>query len=588
MSSCHIDKQELPHHDIPAVIPETSQQQKGDLSQTQKLQITQLPRNFRDVLKDDADYFKQLDDQNMDFKGCEVYVDERSGEVTVRFRGEVKAVVKENGLYAPDTGEILQYGFFEFEDDEELGLQSTCILAEATELKQTQLQSLIQSLPQNVTFWSQKYPNKVIEPLNNMISAKRKRDGSVLILEAAVLKFNSLQDQKVAQDLVSSLYGVLKKGASKVDTLINTLEPFARQKLFDKISREGANDIFPMPEVGPLLPEEQAGYARRALESSAAVVQGIAGLIHKVAQGDTYNLVGKMFKVFQASVVSLSDAQVERELRLEDVYQGPQTKDVLFQKSKERFKRKSAKQVIDGRRGFNNILEDQPFSLKAERVSAGKTKYSSKKEALIENSNLRTSKIQIIMIKFKKIYTIFTPNQYHFMAKSNPSSMLNRTYLYAHQNSTQQQISSKSGEQIEAVCWEHNCFDLAEELNKAVCWEHVSFDSEKNVERARCGIWDPPILQAGCEDQGSTDLAISQDGLAECGDQGSTDSADQLECNQYQQKKYRDKRKQDETESLKHQNTSRIATRYGTTYSRVFILSRSRLANRLRNYIKNK
>ncbi|KAA6359672.1 MAG: hypothetical protein EZS28_044801, partial [Streblomastix strix] len=68
-------------------------------------------------------------------------------------------------------------------------------------------------------------------------------------------------------------------------------------------------------------------------------------------QGDTDNLVGKMFKVFEASVVSVSDAQVEREQRLEGVYQGPQTEDVLSQKTKERFKRKSAKLVIDERRG---------------------------------------------------------------------------------------------------------------------------------------------------------------------------------------------------------------------------------------------
>ncbi|KAA6362607.1 MAG: hypothetical protein EZS28_041866, partial [Streblomastix strix] len=158
-------------------------------------------------------------------------------------------------------------------------------------------------------------------------------------------KFNSLEDQKAAQDLVSSFHGVLNKDASKVDMLNCTLEPFPRQKLFDEISWEGANVIFPMPEVGPVLPEEKAGYAWRALESSAAVVQGMAGLIYKVVQGDTDNLVGKMFKVFEASVVSVSDAQVERESRLEGVYQGPQTEDVLSQKTKERFKRKSAKQI---------------------------------------------------------------------------------------------------------------------------------------------------------------------------------------------------------------------------------------------------
>ncbi|KAA6371446.1 MAG: hypothetical protein EZS28_033028, partial [Streblomastix strix] len=371
-------QQEPPHHDIPAVISESSQLQKGVLAQTQKLQISKLPRNFKGVLNDDVDNYTQLDDEYMDSKGCEVYMDERSGEVTVRFRGEVKAVVKENGLYAPDTGEILQCGFFEFEDDEELGLWSACVLADVAELKQAQLQSLIQSQSQNVTFRSQKQPIKGIEPLNNMVAAKRKRDGSVLMQGQSqnplqmqfqqqrqqYSKFNSLQDQKVAQDLVSSLQSVLKKDASKVDMLNYSLEPFARQKLFDEISWEGANVIFPMPEVGPLLPEEKAGYARRALESSATVVQGMAGLIHKVAQGEIDNLIGKMFKVFEAAVVSVSDAQVERESRLEGALQGPQTEDVLSQKTKERFKRKSAKQIIDSRRGFNNTFRRPTIQFK--------------------------------------------------------------------------------------------------------------------------------------------------------------------------------------------------------------------------------
>ncbi|KAA6393447.1 MAG: hypothetical protein EZS28_011025 [Streblomastix strix] len=342
-------QQEPPHHDIPILITETSQLQKGVLFQTQKLQISKLPKNFSDVLNDDADNYTQLDDDFMDSKGCEVYVNERSGEVTERFRGEVKAVVKENGLYAPDTGEILQCGFFEFEDDDELGLWSAYILADAAELMQAQLQSLIQSQSQNVKFKSQKQPIRGIEPLNNMTSVKCKRDGSVLLQSWSwnplqvqfqqqsqqYSKFNSLQDQKVAQDLVSSFQGVLMKDASKIDMLNYTLEPFARQKLFDEISWEGVDIIFPMPEVGQVLPEEKAGYARRALESSAAVVQGMTKLIHKVAQGDTDNLVGMMFKVFEASIVSVSDAQVERESRLEGVYQGLQTEDVLSQKTKE-------------------------------------------------------------------------------------------------------------------------------------------------------------------------------------------------------------------------------------------------------------
>ncbi|KAA6400161.1 MAG: hypothetical protein EZS28_004309 [Streblomastix strix] len=158
----------------------------------------------------------QLNDEYMDSKGCEIYVDERNGEVTVHFHGEVKAVVKENGIFEPGTDEILHCGFFDFEDDEKLGLCSACILADAAQLNQAQLESLIQSQSQNTAFRSQKQPAK-----------------------------------------------------------------------------------------------ENASYTKTALESSAAMVQGMAGLIHKVALGNTNNLVGKMFKVFDAAIVSVSDAQVE-------------------------------------------------------------------------------------------------------------------------------------------------------------------------------------------------------------------------------------------------------------------------------------
>ncbi|KAA6345644.1 MAG: hypothetical protein EZS28_052146, partial [Streblomastix strix] len=58
-----------------------------------------------------------------------------AGKVTVRFCEVVKTVVKKNGLFAPDIGEISQCGIFEFEDDEELGLWSTYVLEVAAELK---------------------------------------------------------------------------------------------------------------------------------------------------------------------------------------------------------------------------------------------------------------------------------------------------------------------------------------------------------------------------------------------------------------------------------------------------------------------
>jgi hypothetical protein len=66
--------------------------------------------------------------------------------------------------------------------------------------------------------------------------------------------------------------------------------------------------IFPVPKVEPALPEEKRGLARSALKSAVAVNQGVASLIEDIARNNTNKLVGKMFKVWEASLVSVGDA----------------------------------------------------------------------------------------------------------------------------------------------------------------------------------------------------------------------------------------------------------------------------------------
>ncbi|KAA6384231.1 MAG: hypothetical protein EZS28_020242 [Streblomastix strix] len=359
-----------PRQDISNTIPEIHQSSSQIQKHSSKIQFPDLPSNIKDILSDDADNYIQLEDEYMESKSCEVFVDERDGEVSVRFRGQVKAIVRENGHFEPETKEELHYGFWEFESPEDMKIWTACILADAAQIKSSRLQDAVQSQSQNVTFRSQKQPVVDVFLPPKMIPVKRKRDESSLAdgqssnsLQAQFQqqrqqysKFNSLADQKIAQDLVTTFEGVLKKPASKIDMLNHTLEPVARQKLFEDISWNGANIIFPMPEVGPILKEEGPGYARRSLESSAAVTQGMAMLINDAARNETDNLVGKMLKVFEASLISVADAQIERESRLDGVYQGPQTEDVLSQHTKERFKRKSAKQINIGRRKFGSTF----------------------------------------------------------------------------------------------------------------------------------------------------------------------------------------------------------------------------------------
>ncbi|KAA6402422.1 MAG: hypothetical protein EZS28_002055 [Streblomastix strix] len=169
-------------------------------------------------------------------------------------------------------------------------------------------------------------------------------------------KFNSLADQKITQDFVTMFEGVFKKPASKIDMLNYTPEPITRLKFFHDISWNGANIIFPNPEVGPIQKKEGPWYARRQSESSAAVTQGMATLINDAARNETDNLVGKLHKVFEASLISVADAQLERESRLDDAFQEPRTEDVLSQHTEKRYKKNPGKQINIGRRKYGSTF----------------------------------------------------------------------------------------------------------------------------------------------------------------------------------------------------------------------------------------
>ncbi|KAA6358522.1 MAG: hypothetical protein EZS28_045951 [Streblomastix strix] len=289
-----------PRIDIPKQISEPHEPNRETFHCSSKTQLSDLPKNLKQIMEDDADNYTQLEDEYMDSKGCEVYVDERDGEVSVRFRGQAKAIVRENGHFEPNSGEELLYNFWEFESPEDMKIWTACILADAAQIKSSHLNEAVRSQQQYATFRDNKQPNSDAFVSPKMIPVKRKRDESQSIenvnsnsLQAQFQqqrrqysKFNSLADQKVAQDLVTTFEGVLKKQVSKIDMLSYTLEPVARQKLFEEISWDGANIIFPMPEVGPLLKEKGPGYARKSLDSAVAVTQGMVMLINDAAKNE--------------------------------------------------------------------------------------------------------------------------------------------------------------------------------------------------------------------------------------------------------------------------------------------------------------
>ncbi|KAA6377229.1 MAG: hypothetical protein EZS28_027245 [Streblomastix strix] len=317
------------------------------------------------------DSYTRIDDDFMENKGCEVYVNEQTGEIQVRFRGIPKAIVKEQGLFSIQTNVRQDYQFWDFESDEEMKLWVACIQADAALMKNERLQNVIRA-SQGKTRTFRDIDTDLPVPSGGLqmhpVKRKREQDG---IQEIRVL--NPLQAQFQAQR--QKIFEVqLYTGLT--DCVRPNVNPIPRQKLFEEISWKGANTIFPMPEAPPALPEEGPAYARMTLESISAVTQGIAGTIHEISQGNTENLVGKMFKLLEASLVAVGDAQQERESRLRGVSQGITTEDVLSKHSKEKFK-KSGKHIQISQRRFGNQVE-QSSGFRRGRIRSNKRKFQYK------------------------------------------------------------------------------------------------------------------------------------------------------------------------------------------------------------------
>ncbi|KAA6346440.1 MAG: hypothetical protein EZS28_052092, partial [Streblomastix strix] len=86
-------------------------------------------------------------------------------------------------------------------------------------------------------------------------------------------KFESLEEAKIAQDVATTLSGIIKQDAKEADMLAFQLQPIQRQKLFDEIAWDGANVVFPVPSAEAALPQEKGSLACKALESACAVNQ---------------------------------------------------------------------------------------------------------------------------------------------------------------------------------------------------------------------------------------------------------------------------------------------------------------------------
>ncbi|KAA6388082.1 MAG: hypothetical protein EZS28_016389 [Streblomastix strix] len=156
--------------------------------------------------------------------------------------------------------------------------------------------------------------------------------------------------------------------------------------------------------------------------------------IYKLAQGNTYNLVDMMIKIPDALVMTVSDAQIEGMIKLNENKKAHQLR-VFDLKEKERESKESPlnKQLLEEREMLicleGHLTSFEARSFKAKEIFNSKIKLENKQQSI---------------------------NEY--------------------QTSTRKSYSHNSVQLIETKRLEHTSFDSADDIEKAVRWEYTSYE----------------------------------------------------------------------------------------------------------------
>ncbi|KAA6372677.1 MAG: hypothetical protein EZS28_031797 [Streblomastix strix] len=155
-----VQSQKNPNYtDILKQISELQERTQEIFHCSSKTQTSDLPKNLKQIIEDNADKYTQLQDEYMNSKECEVYVDGKNGEVSVRFWGYAKAIFRENGHFEPNTGEELHNNFQKFESPEDMKIWTAYILADGAQIKSSNLNETVRSHQQYATFRDNKQSN---------------------------------------------------------------------------------------------------------------------------------------------------------------------------------------------------------------------------------------------------------------------------------------------------------------------------------------------------------------------------------------------------------------------------------------------
>ncbi|KAA6385415.1 MAG: hypothetical protein EZS28_019056 [Streblomastix strix] len=167
--------------------------------------------------------------------------------------------------------------------------------------------------------------------------------------------YNSEADEKVSIKVGKLLEGVFQKSAQDFDPLGFKLDPLDKNALFDKIKLKKVEKHWKLPDVKESAKGEKSVQFYRAVESSAAVQEGLYKSIRHIASGNTGNLFGELQDIFEASAVATGNAQSVREGQLDGIQQQTSQEKILSETSKKRFANinKVQKEVFQGLRSRN-------------------------------------------------------------------------------------------------------------------------------------------------------------------------------------------------------------------------------------------
>ncbi|KAA6395824.1 MAG: hypothetical protein EZS28_008647 [Streblomastix strix] len=140
-------------------------------------------------------------------------------------------------------------------------------------------------------------------------------------------KFNSKEEEIVAQKFIQMMEGVCNAEVKKFDANAVVMQPMERQLLFQKIKWKLVNRLWNVAYVAPSAYGEQISIARNAVESTAMQQYVFLDLMFQLGLNKTENFMDNLVDGYRLSLLAIGDAQKVRE-QLTGAFSKPDTLEI--------------------------------------------------------------------------------------------------------------------------------------------------------------------------------------------------------------------------------------------------------------------